>query len=200
VWGRLDDLETSFPLDPARGRQILEAAGWTPGQDGIRQKDGQRLSLVLATFRNPWSQIAEALQSQVREVGIDLQAQKLARGPYLDLVRQGGHHLCASAGTSLDPDELRARYHSANIGVSNFSGLSDGTLDEQLALGASQPMGSAERRATYEGIQRRLIALVPFVSIMSQHRIQAMSARVHGFSMRPDALNASPCNDVWLAE
>jgi peptide/nickel transport system substrate-binding protein len=200
VWGRVDDLETSFTFDPARSQQILDGAGWAPGPDGVRQKGDQRLSLILATFRNPWTQIANAMQSQLRDVGVDLQVQHMARGPYLDLVRKGAHHLCASAGTRLDPDELRARYHSANIGVSNFSNLSDAILDEQLALGATQVMGSAERRITYENVQRRIMTLVPMVSIMSQHRIQAMSVKVHGFSMRPDALNAYPCNDVWLSE
>jgi peptide/nickel transport system substrate-binding protein len=198
VWSRLADLEQTYTHDVQRASQVLEAAGWTLGADGIRRKDDQVLSLILATFRDPWSQIAQALQAQVRQAGIDLQVQQMARGPYLDFVRQGGHHLCASAGTNLDPDELRSRYHSANAGVSNFSNLTDHGLDELLELGAVQAMGSAERRATYETVQRRLMELLPFVSIMTQHRLQAMSARVHGFSMRADALNAWPLGDVWL--
>jgi peptide/nickel transport system substrate-binding protein len=198
VWSRLDGLETAYTYDPARARQILDAAGWVAGSDGIRRKDGQRLSLILATFREPWTQIAQAAQASAREVGIDLQVQMMARGPYLDVIRRGEHHLCASAGTSLDPDELRSRYHSANIGVSNFSSLRDAQLDEQLTLGAGQMMGSSERRKTYETVQRRLMDLLPFVSVMSQHRLQAMSARVHNFTMRPDALNASPIGDVYL--
>src|SRR5204863_3035664 len=149
---------------------ILDQAGWAVGSDGIRARLGQRLQLVLATFRNPWSQIAQAMQGQLREVGIDLQVQNMARGPYLDFIRRGDHHLCASAGTSLDPDELRSRYHSANIGRSNFSSLNDAMLDELLTLGAVQTMGSPERRQTYETIQRRLMDLLPFVSFMSQQR------------------------------
>ncbi|HET6319334.1 MAG TPA: ABC transporter substrate-binding protein, partial [Chloroflexota bacterium] len=198
VWSRVDALESTLTRDLAKARSTLDQAGWTPGADGIRARAGQRLQLVLATFRNPWSQIAQAMQSQLRDVGIDLQVQNMARGPYLDFIRRGDHHLCASAGTSLDPDELRSRYHSANIGRSNFSGLKDSGLDELLTLGASQTMGSPERRQTYETIQRRLMELLPFVSFMSQHRVEAMSARVHGLAMRPDALNAYPIGDVWL--
>ncbi len=98
----------------------------------------------------------------------------------------------AAAGTGLDPDELRSCYHSTNIGRSNFSGLNNLGLDELLTRGANQPMGNSERRQTYETIQRRLMDLLPFVSLMSQRRLQAMSSRVHGFAMRPDALNAYP--------
>ena len=33
--------------DPEAGKAILEEAGWVVGSDGIREKDGQRLSFVL---------------------------------------------------------------------------------------------------------------------------------------------------------
>ena len=84
------------------------------------------------------------------------------------------------------------------MGRSNFSFLSDSSLDEMLTLGAGQAIGSADRRATYVSVQRRLMTVLPFLSVMSQHRLQAMAAQVHGFAMRPDALNASPIGDVWL--
>jgi peptide/nickel transport system substrate-binding protein len=129
VWSRLSDLEQTYAFDISRARQILDGAGWAPGPDGLRQKDGQQLKLVLSTFRNPWTQIAQAMQSTFRDVGIDLDVRQMARGAYLDFIRRGDHHLCASAGTSLDPDELRSRYHSANTGVSNFSNSRDSELD-----------------------------------------------------------------------
>src|SRR5207247_6656776 len=43
VWGRLDDLEKTFSFDPGKAKQLLDAAGWTAGNDGIRAKGGQRL-------------------------------------------------------------------------------------------------------------------------------------------------------------
>src|SRR5258705_102277 len=35
-----------FPFDPARARKILDEAGWKPGSDGIRVKDGKRLEIL----------------------------------------------------------------------------------------------------------------------------------------------------------
>jgi peptide/nickel transport system substrate-binding protein len=87
VWSRLSDLEQSYGFDVARARQILDNAGWTVGTDGIRQKNGQRLSLVLATFRNPWTQIAQVAQSTFHDIGVDLDVRQMARGPYLDFIR-----------------------------------------------------------------------------------------------------------------
>src|SRR5262249_50398203 len=116
---------------------VRSQAGWSGarrrGLENWRRrrarKGGQKLSMVLATFRIPWTELAEILQSQYRAVGIDLQVQKMERGPYLDFTRAYQHNLCASAGTNIDPDELRLRYHSENRPVTNFANLGDDQLD-----------------------------------------------------------------------
>ena len=200
VWARLDELETRYTFDQAKAKQLLDDAGWKAGATGIREKNGQKLSLVLATFRDPWSTIADVVQSQYREIGIDVQVNKLARGPYLDLVRspQNLHNLCASAGGGFDPDLLRERYGGAAVRNTNFSNLADPTLDALLNMGPKQPLGSAERRKTYEDAQRRLMDLAPVVSILTQLRVEASAKRVRALRMGPDGLNAQPLNDVWI--
>jgi len=199
VWGRLDRLESTYGYDPAKARQLLDAAGWSVGANGpIRQKAGQPLALALATFRSSWTDIAEAMQAQMRDVGIDLQVQKLARGPYLDFIRQYQHNLCATSGSDLDPDVLRQRYISTGLGMDNFANLADPQLDALLVKGAQQTIGSDERRQTYEAVQTRLMDTLPFVSVMGQMRVEAMSARVHDLKMEPDGVNALATTDVWV--
>jgi ABC-type transport system substrate-binding protein len=131
-------------------------------------------------------------------VGIDLQVQKMERGPYLDLVRAYGHHLCASAGTDIDPDQLRIRFGTEGLKVSNFANLSDPQLDALLAKGAQQQTGTPERKKTYEDAQRRLMDILPFVSVLSQVRVEAMSAKLHDLKMGPEGLNALPLTDPWI--
>jgi peptide/nickel transport system substrate-binding protein len=198
VWGRLNELETLYGYDPKKAQQILDTAGWKVGTGGIREKGGQKLTLILVTFRSPWSEIAEVLQSQCRDVGIDVQVQKMDRNPYLDFVRAYKHNLCASAGAGIDPDQIRERYHSTGIKLGNFSNVADKTLDALLEKGAQQAFLSPERRQTYETIQRRLMDLLPFVSVMQQMRVEAMAAKVHDLKMGPEGLNALPLNDLWI--
>ena len=38
AWGRSADAEKRFGYDPAKAQQLLDAAGWTAGSDGIRQR------------------------------------------------------------------------------------------------------------------------------------------------------------------
>jgi peptide/nickel transport system substrate-binding protein len=197
VWGRLAELESQYGFDPQKAAQILEGAGWKAGPDGIRARDGQRLTLVLATFRSPWTEIAQVVQSQLRSVGMDVQVQKMERGPYLDFVRTLKHNLCASAGTDVDPDQLRTRYASTSQ-AANFSGLKDKPLDDLLNKGSLLPLGSEQRKQVYADIQNRLMELLPFVSVLSQIRIEGMASSVRGLQMGPDGLNAVPLLDLSI--
>ena len=201
VWGRLDEIEKSFSFDPAKAKSVLENAGWKVAASGpIREKGGQKLEILLGTFRSPWTEIAEAMQAQLRDVGIDLKVQKMERGPYLELVRAYRHNMAASSTTAIDPDGiLRVCYHSANrVSGSNFSNTSDPALDALLVKGQGQELNTAERRKTYEDAQRKIMEILPYVGVMSQVRVEAMSTRVHGFKPGPDGLTATAMNDVWL--
>ncbi len=198
VWGRLNELETRYTFDPDRARKLLDDAGWKVGSGGIREKNGQKLTLVLATRLPPWNEMADVLQSQYRDVGISVDVQKMASAPYLDYVRSYKHHLAASAGTNFDPDELRVRYSTGQIKGANFANLADSQLDALMVKGSQQAVGSDERLKTYADIQNRLMDQAPFVSIMTQNRIEGMSAKVHDLRMGPTGLNALAMTDTWI--
>ncbi|WP_028355448.1 ABC transporter substrate-binding protein [Bordetella petrii] len=62
--------------DPAAAAKLLDEAGWKPGPDGVRAKDGVRASFLVYGSRNDTtSRMAETLQADLRRVGIDLQVQ-----------------------------------------------------------------------------------------------------------------------------
>ncbi|MCS6920656.1 MAG: ABC transporter substrate-binding protein, partial [Elioraea sp.] len=63
-------------FDPAEARRILDEAGWRPGPDGIRVKDGQRASfLVYGITTQANRQMTEAMQADLRRVGIEMRIQ-----------------------------------------------------------------------------------------------------------------------------
>jgi peptide/nickel transport system substrate-binding protein len=81
--GYSDNLDGVIGYDPDRARAILDEAGWVVGDDGIRVKDGRRLSLTLPILSDaPTSQnLARALQAILRQVGVDI---VIARRPASD--------------------------------------------------------------------------------------------------------------------
>ena len=65
-------IEPKLPrYDLAVARKILDDAGWKPGPDGIRQRNGVRLAPVMIGY-NTWRERLEAVQGMLREVGIDV--------------------------------------------------------------------------------------------------------------------------------
>ena len=200
VWGRDETIEKAFSFDPARAKKLLDDAGWKLGTGPIRQKSGQDLSILLVTFRSPWTEIGQAMQAQLRDVGIDLKVQVMERGPYLDLVRSYKHNMAATSTTAIDPDGiLRVCYHSANrVGGSNFSNVADPALDALLVKGQAQELNTPERRQTYLDAQKKVMEILPFVGVMSQIRVEAMSVKVHDFKPGPDGLTGLPLNDLWV--
>jgi peptide/nickel transport system substrate-binding protein len=81
-----------FPFDLAKARQLLDAAGWKPGADGVRVKAGRRLSLVYANVAGSarGTQIGTFLQSIWRSVGVDLQFKNYPASIYLATYGEGG--------------------------------------------------------------------------------------------------------------
>jgi peptide/nickel transport system substrate-binding protein len=71
-----------FPVgyDPARARALLAAAGFTPGPDGILQKNGKRLAFTVlsSTGSGESDEIDEVIADSLRAVGIDMQVREIA--------------------------------------------------------------------------------------------------------------------------
>ena len=63
-----------WELNPDKAGQILEAAGWKKGPDGIRAKDGKKLKMVYQTSINAVRQKTQAIVKQAAaKAGIELE-------------------------------------------------------------------------------------------------------------------------------
>jgi peptide/nickel transport system substrate-binding protein len=65
-----------YEYDPDKARALLEEAGWTVGDRGIREKDGQKLIIDLHTRKGSTAgdiEIAELVQAMLLEVGISVE-------------------------------------------------------------------------------------------------------------------------------
>ena len=96
-----------LPHDPERARQALEQAGWRDSDgDGIREKDGRKLSMVMIVgFPTPeiHRPMPEIVQAQLKQVGIEV---KLETTPdtasYEDRLKTGNGDLWAEIGNQND--------------------------------------------------------------------------------------------------
>jgi peptide/nickel transport system substrate-binding protein len=66
-----------------RANRILDGAGWKPGSDGIRARDGRKLKFVFTTSINAPRQKTQAIVKQAcRKAGIDLELKAVTASVY----------------------------------------------------------------------------------------------------------------------
>jgi peptide/nickel transport system substrate-binding protein len=86
-----DPTVMKYPYDPARANALLDAAGWHRGRDGIRTKNGQRLTFQLSTQVE--STTGRLIQTQIqvywRTVGADVEIKNYPTSLFFDQTLNG---------------------------------------------------------------------------------------------------------------
>jgi peptide/nickel transport system substrate-binding protein len=84
--------EAGYPYDPAKANALLEAAGWKPGPDGVRVRNGERLTLQLVypVGTQELDQTVEYVRAQLRTAGIEVETKKYAPNLFRALAANGG--------------------------------------------------------------------------------------------------------------
>ena len=124
--GYVDTYSKVLAYDPSRAAGLLDEAGWTKRDaDGIRIKDGRRLSAELLTTGNertpPTSVLA--IQSDLKKVGIELRLKPVKSADLSSTVRAGAYDaLTGGWWSATTPDVLFLLYHSSQIARQNIFG------------------------------------------------------------------------------
>jgi peptide/nickel transport system substrate-binding protein len=81
-----------IPYDPAKARQLLDAAGWKVGPGGTRVKNGQRLVLQFPYYTGSVSadNTVEFIRQTLRGIGIEIQTRKYAPAVFFAPYQQNG--------------------------------------------------------------------------------------------------------------
>jgi peptide/nickel transport system substrate-binding protein len=187
--------------DPAAAKRTLDEAGWLPGPDGVRARDGTRLELVGIGWDD--RRVLEVAQAQLREVGIALRVEPLSRAAAADRATRDDWHVyheLPQGWTNEDPHILHTNFHSSNIppaGTSNPSKVASPEIDALLAQGY-QELDRGKRQALYERAQTLLAEDAVGVPLVSMYRNLAVRKEVHGIT--PDVRGTYRYyHDVWIA-
>ena len=105
--------------DMAGAKALLDAAGWVPGADGIREKDGKKLHLLYQTTVNPVRQDFQALiKSWWTDLGVDVELKAIDASVFF-------------GGDAGSPDTYQKFYADVEMFANNF----DGTDPEAFMAG-----------------------------------------------------------------
>jgi len=180
-----------IPYDVAAARALLDRAGWRAGANGVRVKDGRKLTLQLAYGQG--SQLAQnvvvQVQQMLRAVGIDVQLKSYDYQILYAAAQDGGilnggkfDMTLYSWVSGSDPDNssdwLCSQVPPAGNNVSRYCSP-EMDRDQAVALSTfSRP----ERKAAYAKIERLLLRDVPAVFLYYQPLRYAHIAGLRHFS------------------
>jgi len=126
-------IDRTQPSDAEQARTMLDAMGWVPGADGIREKDGQRLEFGLLTY-GWWNTIAVAMESQFREIGVGLNLQVVEPAASNQIMLDGAFDIATYCSCPRPTGDLHGTlaqwYHSES--VRNWQDYANPKVDDLL--------------------------------------------------------------------
>ncbi|WP_091234416.1 ABC transporter substrate-binding protein [Microbacterium sp. 3J1] len=174
-------LEGSWPFDQDAANALLDEAGWTTrDSDGIRMKDGERLSarwIAWTPVPDDRAALANAVQSDLKEIGFEVVREVLEPGAYNEQYGPKTFDLTDWGFSGADPDFLRSHLHTE--GFQNASQVTDPQVDALLEQGVASG-DQAERDAIYTQLQEWNAQYTAIVPLYSPSAITAMGERVSG--------------------
>ncbi len=132
--------------DPEEAAELLDQAGWTLGEDGVREKDGQKaeLHLLYATGDSVRQALAADFAGQMEELGISCTTEGVGWDTAYD--RALADPLLWGWGAHT-PMELYNIYHTMEgTGTAQYSPYSNETVDTYM----DQALASPDLESSYE--------------------------------------------------
>jgi peptide/nickel transport system substrate-binding protein len=180
--------------DPAKANSLLEAAGWTLGSSGYREKNGQVLSFpgYIAPFYPVSQAVFELLQQQWKKVGVQLALKNLSLTEYESQV--AAHVPFQQGQTSrADPNALYAAWDSK-------AGDGTYTVDpklNQLTVTVARETDPTKRQAAVTAVSDYLLGNAYEIPLYDETQVFGLSSKVHGY--RIEATERSVLYDAWLS-
>ncbi len=190
----------TFPYDLGRARELLDEAGWSLGEDGIRSKEGQPFTFSLVY--NPGLavnvSIAESIKESLGNIGVDVRLeedesviQRIFAGDFETFL----------AGWQLGPDPDASTIWRSDGGF-NFTGFTsaraDDIMDEAIRI------SDLERRAELYGeLQAILAEEQPYIFLFFPMIMHAVHERIEvdgSFMVSPTRGVAWNIEDWWIPQ
>jgi len=176
-----------YDYDPNKAAALLDAAGWKVGDDGIREKNGERLSLVLTgvSGSDAGRALNIVLQQNFKVLNIESVIKNYPYGQIFDVsgpIRQGHYNIATyTYSVNFDPASLQDdgcdQFSPAGA---NESRLCDPEVD-RLEREALVINDRAKRKAIYAKIEQLRMDDLAMLPISFRDRIGVVSDELTGY-------------------
>jgi peptide/nickel transport system substrate-binding protein len=169
-----------YPYEPNYAREVLASLGYSDSDnDGILENNGEPLTLTMV-FAN-WNQLADVaqlIQSQWHDVGIDLELIQVPDFPtLLEYRNEDNFDLIGFYDFAVDASILNQYYMTD--GANNWSGFSDAEVDMWLDE-ATRQSDPETRALLYSSVQQRIMEQAVVLPIREYVNLNGATARLDG--------------------
>lgn len=181
--------KSRFDYSPTTAKQLLDDAGWKVGSDGIRQKDGQQLTVTFPVSTNQSvpaeRSLFQQIQASEKAVGFKVVLDELDLSSWYAALAANEYDVVSAPYTKVGPDVLRILYDSASIEpapsgyFANLAQLDDPALDTLLEQ-AARTSDADERADLYEQAQKAILASDTVLPLYDQQNHFLVRSAVHG--------------------
>ena len=179
-------------FDPGSAAQLLDAAGWRVGADGIRQKNGVKLKFSMSTSSGSKAreQAQVLVQQNWKDINVSMEIRNMPAsvvwGEYTTKSEFDTLMVAWGLIMGMDPD-YTDRCHSKLIPAktgkgSNYVQYENAKVDRLLEEGVVTP-GRASRIEIYKEIQKILDEEVPFAPIFTWNNLYGKKSSVKGYKV-----------------
>jgi len=187
-----------FEHDPKKAAAMLDQLGWVKGADGIRVKNGVRLSFTNSTVTG--NQLREQTQQLIaddfKKIGVEMLIKNMVAAVlWADFWRNSEFDSLMTAPTytiASDPD-VTHRFGSGAIpketkSGSNVSLYKNAGVDTLLARGR-QEYNLAKRKEIYAKVQELIMDDLPFLPLFNLVEVEGTKAGLDGYAGNVNALS-----------
>lgn len=171
-----DSEKISYEYDVEKAKELLKEAGY---------EDGLKFTLAAENASN-YGRIAEVLQAQLKEVGIETKIQMYESSSYTDMLKDGQQELFLRMYGWQNADILDWFLNSKQFPYPNHSRWQDEKTDQMIQEAESMPTWE-ERVEKYHELQKYLIEQAVWAPIYIPSNSVAVRKEVENFKYDPIA-------------
>lgn len=169
---------TAYEYNPEKAKELLKEAGLENGFSTSIWLNDTPVRI----------KIAETVQSQLQEIGIDVSIEQMEWAAYLDKTASGEHDMYSLSWTTVTGDAdygLYPLFHSSQHGgAGNRAFYSNPEVDRLLELGRTST-SEEERIDAYGKIQEIIVEEAPQIFLYFDNQNVGMSSKLEGFVLNP---------------
>ena len=184
-----------YAYDPAKAMQLLEAAGWKVGADGIRVKNGQPLVLDFVTTSTTVTQV-EPADGMLRKVGAKLNIRTGDFNFWINTVDKGDYHMTLMSDSGFNGPALVQEFFYSKS-PSDYARYKNAQVDQYLEKASN----ATTQKEVWDNVLPALAQIMKdAVNVNTWEQLYVYGARATVHDVSFNEVGYPYFYDTWLAK